>query len=423
MQISELQNQEIINKGIAGGKIAFLAGCVVEDELYFSSWLSNGFYKMDLKTGICTFLGIFENETKSRALHNQAIFFNKTIWFIPTHGGDKIAKVNIETLEKKYISLPEKGRAIRNKDGIFSWEFKCCYKNGDTVFWLAPLGYNMLLEVDMLTDQVIPYEDFGDRITFEDGRTNFSDACLVEDDIWLCPYDYTEIVIFSTVTRKFRFISEVNLENNKGFIRNYKNWVIFLSHNISKSILLINCNTYEKKELFLDLNGKERKQPMYMVADMVDQFLILVPYWAHEFVVVDIETGNVQTDINLHHQLEALSWEAGRYQSSLAYGSKMIYISDILGAPLLLYDILENKVFYKEMRVNWESYQKTLTNLYDKSREEVIKWVNQKGKTLFADEIPLLAYLFLRESTENEKQTECENGKQTIGERIFLSNM
>lgn len=421
MQLSELKNQGIINKGITGGKISFLAGCVAGDELYFSAWTSNGFYKMDLKTGVCIFLGIFENETKSRALHNQAIFFDNAIWFIPTHGGDKIVKINIETLEKNYICLPEKGRAIRSKDGNFGWEFKCCYKNGDSVFWLAPLGYNMLLKVDMLTDQIIEYGDFKNRVTFKDGQINFSDACMIEDDIWLYPRDNAEIVIFNTVTEKFRFISGQKIKNDFGFIRSYKNWVIFLSRNKNKSILLIDSKTFKEKEILLDVNWKESRQPMYMVADIVGRFLILAPYLAREFIAIDLETGDVQVDRNLHQQMELLGWKEERYQSSFCYGSKIIYASDTIGAPLMIYDMQENSVFYMEMRVDLEKYKKTLVNMYDKNKEDIKKWMKQKGKFVSEDEFLVSPYYFLSVDVRNEEQSDDVNSQKTIGESIFLS--
>ena len=151
MHLKKLSNQGIINENINGNKISFLAGCIEGDTLYFSSWLTNGFYKMDLKTGICEFLDIFENETKNRYLHNQAIFFEDAVWMIPTHAGRDIVKINIKTLEKVFIHLPENGKPVRDNEGNITWEFKCCYKKGSSEFWLVPIGYNMFLRVDMLT--------------------------------------------------------------------------------------------------------------------------------------------------------------------------------------------------------------------------------------------------------------------------------
>ncbi|MCI8416927.1 MAG: hypothetical protein HFI33_05395 [Lachnospiraceae bacterium] len=418
MQLKKLSNQGIINENIYGSRISFLAGCIVGDELYFSSWLSNGFYKMDLKTGICEFLDIFENEIKSRYLHNQAIFFEDAIWMIPTHAGKDIVKINIKTLEKVVIHLPENGEPIRDNKGNITWEFKCCYKNGSSEFWLVPLGYNMFLRVDMLTNQVIEYSELRDRVAFKDGKINFADACLVGDDIWFYPYDSEELVIFNTRTEKFRFILWKDNEKKLGFVRTYKEWMIFLSRGKNKSVLLINKDTFEKKEIALNIEWKEIKEPMYMVVDVIEQFLVLAPFLAQEFVAVNIETGNVQLNTKLHEYTEIMKWGPGRYQSSFIYGPKIIYASDIADAPLMVFDYQTNVAFYIHTKVNESQYRETIYKLYNENTEAILNWVRQKGSVIEEREVPLLLTYLLKDDGEDSKIHDIKDIK-TDGERIF----
>ena len=422
MHLKKLSNQGIINENINGNKISFLAGCIVEDTLYFSSWLTNGFYKMDLKTGICEFLDIFENETKNRYLHNQAIFFEDAVWMIPTHAGRDIVKINIKTLEKVFIHLPENGKPVRDNEGNITWEFKCCYKKGSSEFWLVPIGYNMFLRVDMLTNQVIEYSELRDRVTFKDGKINFVDACLVGEDIWFYPYESTELVIFNTKTEKFRFISWKDCEKKFGFIRIYKEWVIFLSRGKNESVLLVNKDTFEKKKIALNIKWEENKEPMYMTADVVGQFLVLAPFLAQEFIAVNMETGDVQLTKKLHEYREIMKWGPGRYQSSFMYGSKIIYASDRVDAPLMIFDYQTNIVFYMHIQVNESKYRDTIYKLCNENKEALLKWVKQKGRVIEEREVPILLMYLLKDDRKDPKIHDLRD-KKTDGKMIFSSIM
>lgn len=419
MDLGKLKNYGIINKNIRGRRISFLAGCIVNDELYFSAWNTNGFYKMNLNTGICIFLGIFEKETKGRYLHNQAIFFDEALWFIPTHGGKYIVKINIKTLEKKYIKLPENGKAIRNEKNELFWQFKCCYKDGSSEFWLVPLGYNMLLKVDMIADEAIEYGDIGNHITFEDGKINFSDACLADDEIWMCPCANERLVIFNIVTKEYKFVSWRNFKNNFPLIKKFKNWMIFLSRIKTKSILLVDKDTFEKKEISLNIVWKNDNELMYMAADIINQNLILAPFLANGLVAVDMETENVQFDIYFDNNRESMNCGSGKYQSSFLYGSKIVFASDIVGDPLMIYDTQLNIISYMEIRVDQKIFMKTINKLLQENKEEILRWLRNKGKLILEEEVPLPLYCLYQKSIEKEDYE--KNERRTNGEKIFLN--
>ena len=421
MNLDKVEMQGMINKNINGSGISFLASCIVEDELYFSSWHTNGFYKMNLKTGICIFLGIFEKETKSRYLHNQAIFFEGAIWFIPTHGGMYIVRINIDTLEQIYIKLPENGKTIKNNKNEIFWQFKCCYEEGNSEFWLVPLGYNMLLKIDMLTNEISEYKDIRNELVYEDGKINFSDACLVDNEIWICPYYSDKLVIFNIITKEYKFILWRDFKNDFAMIRNYKNWMIFIPRIQTKSILLFNKDTFEEKEIFLNVSMKNEKV-MYLIADMVNQFLILAPFFAKEFVVVDMETENVQVDINLNRYRKQLGWGNERYQSSFFYEGKIIYASEVDGNPLMIYDTQTDIISYKEVKVDRKIFIKTIHKLLQKNEEMILRWLSSKENIILENEVPLSLFCLYPKETKEKNGLYDKNSKKTVGEIIFLDN-
>ena len=421
MNLRKVKNRGILNKSINGDRISFLAGCIVKDELYFSSWHANGFYKMNLKTGVCLFLGIFEKETKSRYLHNHAFFFDGSIWFVPTHGGMYIVKIDIETLDQIYIKLPENGKAIKNDKNEFFWQFKCCYKDGNSEFWLVPLGYNLLLKVDMLTNEITEYKDISNELVYEDGKINFSDACLVDNEIWMCPYYSEKLVIFDIVAKEYKYISRTDFKNGCSMIRNYQNWMIFIPRIQTEVILLINKDTFEEKEIVLNSNVKIGNI-MYMLADMVNQFLLLAPFLANEFIVVNIETENVQKDLKLHQYRQQSGFGSERYLSSFFYGSKIIYASDVYGDPLMIFDTQTNTTSYMEVRIDRKKFIKTVNELLLKNEKEILRWLSPKEDVIFESRVPLSLYCLYVKAIKDSNGFYDENSKKTIGEIIFLNS-
>lgn len=420
MNLNSLKNQGLIVENINGLKTSFLAGCVIGDELYFSSWLENGFYKLELKTGICKILKKFVQEKEDSYLFSEAIHFQNFIWFIPAHNSENIVKINLENLDITYIALPENGKSISDKEGNQFLKFKCCYKEGKSEFWLAPIGYNMLLKVDMLTDKIKKWEAFGDGIEPRDGTINFIDACFIGDEIWFCPYDCKDLVIFHTLEENFELRKWNHANEEFNLIRNYKNWVIYFSRTRANSILLINSKTYEEKEILLNIKSKEDISIRYMVADVIGNYILVAPFLAHEFIAVDLETGDVQVDTSLHEYRLNMGWEVERYQSSFRYNSKIIYVSDISGTPLMIYDLQENIVSYINIRVNTEHYNKFFEELYAENPNKALEKLNKS--IVIEKEIPLSYYASsLLQDIDGLILPTDKVGQDTDGRKIFFN--
>lgn len=421
MKLRKLNNQGIKTENEKGiKKLSFLAGCVAGEELYFSSWTGRGFYKMNLQTGQCIPLKVFDEETESMFLYSQAVHFENSVWFIPAYG-EYIAKVDLETLEIEYIHLPQNGKEILGKNGIRYAKFKCCYKEGATELWLAPIGYNMFLKVDMRTGQVSEYSELRKKLVFKDGMSYFSDACLVEDKVWLCPWDGEELAVFDTQTAEFQFRKWEYAEANYRIIRNYKDQAVFLPQTAPKDILLISQNTYKERIISIDVAWETKTDLMYLVADVIGKQLFLAPFQANEYVLIDLENGKIQADTKFHEYAEDRSWVPERYQASIRYGSKIIYMSDSKNIPLMILDLDMNTVSYLEKVIEKDTYRNFLTELRKKDERVFFKYINKNEESIILEEdVPLNMY-YSDPDILTDKIYNMDVQK-TIGEKI-LSNV
>ena len=420
MQLRDLKNKGIMETSGSGRKLSFLAGCVVGEELYFSAWCDKGFYKINLNTGHCMPLKLLDFETESMHLFSQALYYENSVWLIPCYG-EHIVKITLDTFEVECIDLPREGREVRGKNGVQYGKFKCCYKEGASEFWLAPIGYNMLLKVDMHTKQVVEIDELRKKINFKEGEIQFSDACFVEDKIWLCPFGSEKLVIFDTLTDKLHFCEWWHTRENYRVIRNYERNAVFIPQTVPKDILLIDQDTFAERKIRIDVPWEMETDVMYLATDVVDRSVFMAPYQAHEFIMVDLKTGKVQVDKSLHNYVQDMSWGSEQYQVSIKYNTKRIYASDSEDMPLMVCDTKENEVFYIELQIDWKSYRNFLIGLCEKNEDEFRRWVNQKDiDVIFEKDLPLTLYCSEQERIKKRIRRE-ENTQRTVGEKLFLN--
>lgn len=413
-------NQGLSVKTSAKRKLSFLAGCIVNEKVYFSAWHDRGFYRQDFQTGQCELLKTFDKEEKNKFLYSQVVYYKNTMWMIPGYGS-YLVRIDLETLEMTYISLPEKGKEICDSDGKCFGKFKCCYQEGKTEFWLIPVGYNLFLKIDMITGNISEFSELNKNIIFENGTINFGDACFVKDEIWFCPREGNKLVIFDTVTYQFRILEWKYSEEKYFIIKNYENWVIFLAQSMDQDILLINKDTYEEKRIALNVKWETEDKLMYLVADIIDHYIFLAPFFAHEFVAVDIESGEIEVETKLHEYVKSNSWGQERYQASIKYGEKMVYTSDVKNMPLMIYDNKENEVSYVDIAMNCEDYRKFLMGLSKKDKQELKKWLNTENGNVFLEEGLPSTIFCTNLALLKDKAIYDLDIKKSIGKDIFLN--
>lgn len=419
-----MELKKIVNEGLKikkkGRKLSFLAGCVIENKLFFSSWHDKGFYKLDLNTGQCTLLKIFEEEPENQLLFNQAIYFEGGVWLIPAYGKN-IVKVDLESLDITYISLPKEGREIRGKGGKRFGKFTACYQEEKSEFWLIPIGYSMLLKVDMITNQISEFKELGENISFKEGVINFSNACFVGDKIWMCPQDCEKLVTFDTKTGEFQFINWKYNGENYRIIKRYKDWLFFLPHSAMKNILFIDHNTLEEKKIAISIDWEKKADFMYLLAEIIDHEIFLVPFLAHEYVSIDLEDGTIQIDKTLHGYVKDMLWEQERFQACIIYDNKMLFTSDEKDMPLMIYDLKSNTVSYMDLALDQTDYETFLSDLYNENKKQFYKWIeSNEQKMLLENDLPVFLYCAKIDQLTNEiekKRFDCK----TIGESIFYA--
>lgn len=416
MNLEKLDNAGLRIKKKWKKKITFMAGCVVGDNLYFSSWIDNGFYRMDIRTGKCTLLDLFRGEKEHSRLYKEAISYKNSIWFIPSHVGQFLVKVNLDTLEMKYINLPEEGREIRDRLGNYYPRFKCCYREGKSEFWLVPIGYNMLLKIDMETDKIMHYDELQQNLTFEDGIINFNDACFIGNEIWICPRESKKLVIFNTITEKFTYSKwDYHDSDEFGIVKEYKNFAAFIPIDKAKSILLIEKESLKSREVLINAKTKRSDRFNHFVANIVEEWVLIAPFLSNELIAVNLETGKVEINTKLHNYIEQMEWGAERYQTSFRYDSKIIFVSDMPDMPLMVLDLANDKVFYMEISVDKRQYISFFINLYYSNTEYFINWANKRFDNKYIEEdcpIDLYPFFINSANTRSKNQSSKEVGKQ-----------
>ncbi|MEH2929912.1 hypothetical protein VSQ48_08355 [Candidatus Ventrimonas sp. KK005] len=414
--------QEIEKPNRREHTLSFLAGCMVGEELYFSSWSDKGFYKMDVHTGISTFLGMFAQEKESTQLFERAIYYKNAIWMTPAVWGEHIVKVDLDTLEMTYLSLPESGREIFDKNGVHYTKFKCCYKENASELWLVPIGFTALLKVDMESETVEEIHSLEQYIEFQEGFINFSDACFVGDEIWICPFESDKLVVLDTIRLQFHISEWKNKGNDYRIVRNYQNWAVFVPLGARKNIRMIEKNTYQEKEIMVDATWEEERSLMHLAVHIIDQTILFAPFFAHEFLSVDLETGETQTDKSLHEYAQSMSWGPERYQTEIQYGSKIIYLSDMPDVPMMVYDLEKNMVYYIEKILKQDSYHKFLMTLYENNKTGFIQQMGIQERRFFDEtEFPFRLYFRILEESKNGGETDRNDGKKEkgVGEKIL----
>lgn len=65
--------------------LPFLAAVEVGEELYYSTWLKNGLFKMNQLTRKITYIGRVWEEQRETNLHKFAFHYKNYIYFIPSY--------------------------------------------------------------------------------------------------------------------------------------------------------------------------------------------------------------------------------------------------------------------------------------------------------------------------------------------------
>lgn len=208
------QDKVVLEKGRA----YFNAAVQMGEYLYYSAKDTNGLFRADLSTGKSEFITMFDTENETD-IHIHAFSVNDEIWFIPSFWGDKIAVFNTESLNIKYIDIPEtKTKKITAANGYL---FLKLIRKGDFV-WLVPGVYDAFLCLNLNNRELrkidLPISDY------EGINYLAAQGCEHNNKIYLCPWDYNKILSFDLETEEFKELGSTVEE------RVYRNIVVRENH-------------------------------------------------------------------------------------------------------------------------------------------------------------------------------------------------
>lgn len=337
--------------------LTFLAGVQVKEEIYFSAWNTNGLFKMDPKTGKCTFLTRFTGEGE-QFIHSSAVYYKEAIWFIPSWS-NRITRVDIHTLEMSYIMLPDHGiDVIFSNKTRPSIRLKVCYEEGESNLYLTPYAYNLVLKVDLDKKELVICSEWETGI--------FSDSLRVENEIWLCPSHTGQVVAFDTISQKektFFFDSSNAVYLNIG---KYHEQILFFPHKLESGIVIVDCYTQDKKRLYF-----EGKNQNYQTLCMSDGYAFLPPYQGNECVLVDFEKNQCSVALRLPEERFMLSKGFGYYLSCMKYNDEWWFLSNCTGNPILRYNPTDNSGSFLDIWIEKRLYERDLVKYLSANRNEL----------------------------------------------------
>lgn len=343
--------------------IAFLAGAVVGDYIYFSDWLSNGLYCLNIMTGECEPLTVFLDERNTPWLHNYAFLFNGMVWFIPNEA-EKIAYYDIKENELNYISLPDKGKRIVNSNGKKPFRFFACREGHGPICWLAPIGYNLLLRLDMGNKCIEEITGMPGELEWKDGVINFYGGCMSGGHLVMCPYDAKfgiSIDVYDCSISK----RGINWTFRRyRYIIPWKGKQIYVPFRMDSPLLVYDCE--ERIGRIIPISDPPQATSVYLAYGIIKDEIMLFPFIGEKAIHINMEDGHAYT-----FPLPVLDRHTGAgfyFQRCISYGKGLLVSSD--RKPLILKVDPEKEYSILEIKLNGEQYNRILVELFNKHCEK-----------------------------------------------------
>lgn len=224
------QDKVVLEKGRA----YFNAVAQVGEYIYYSAKYTNGLFRADLRTGKSEFIMEFDTD-REMAIHRFAFSVRNEVWFVPNCLPDKIAILNVDSLELEYLDIPEP-KKVRN-----GWLFMNPIIKGELV-WLVPGVYDAFLCLDTKNrtmkkiDLPVNNNDYEDYIVIQ--------GCEHNNKIYLCPWDCNKIFYLDLINEK---IQALDIEVEKKMYRNIiiiGDYIYLFPRETPNDILTIDLNDY-----------------------------------------------------------------------------------------------------------------------------------------------------------------------------------
>lgn len=258
-------------------KLNFFAGVEYKNKVFFSAFLVNGLFVMDLNTNEVKYLKMFDKEKMKERLHRRAFIYRNEAWFIPQEA-EFIACVNLETLDISYYRPPYKQANFDfEKDRYFHTYFSGNVIQ-DRFLFLVPGDIDTVSVIDMETHKIVELYRNDDI-----NAKQFSDVLVINDELWIFPWKGKSIIIMNIMTKEIREMKwEFEDYSYDSVVQTDRE--IWFAPSEAEKIAYLELDT--NNICFLDL--KDYKNKYSTIMKLGQDRLLMCPFDGNDFVVIDV---------------------------------------------------------------------------------------------------------------------------------------
>ena len=331
-------------------RLGFFAGVEYNNRVYFSAYMHNGLYEMDLVTKKVRLVTFFEQEEYLHYLHREAFIYKNEAWFMPCLG-KYIAKVNLDTFDISYYNFSVQKNAENTERPYYT--FICGKKFDDNKLCFIPRNIDTVVIIDMETSEI---REINNAIDPEKECT--MDALVLGEELFIFFREneyYKRINLCSQEKKDFKISNRIwSIEKNGNEV-----WMM-----TEESQKMIHYDLKSKKIVHkIDLGGKKK----YRGIISNGKEIICLPICAPGFLRVDVVVGDMFEDIPVEVQLAE-----DPVKIMMVDSEKNKYFT--IGEKGLLSEISEkNQMIYSKIEILEKDFWGVLSK-YIKTKEEWSLW-------------------------------------------------
>ena len=222
--------------------ITFLAVAEVGGKTYFSAWYHNGIFQLH-KDGTVEFIMLFDRYGDESPRHEFAFVIKDTIVFVSSLPEYEIVLFSPGDKKIEYLKYP-----VSEKTCVYRpfWG----YVNRNNTTYLLPNCYDAVLAFNLdnrtFSRYVLPVE----RDAFCEEASVIVGGTAVDEAVYFCPWNCSEIISFNLLTLEFKILGKVPKNVFRHMLYIDKK-IILIPRMLGASILVydIEENTLAEKEM------------------------------------------------------------------------------------------------------------------------------------------------------------------------------
>lgn len=276
--------------------LVFEAIAVRDDVAYGSDYNRNGLFKVNMITGECEYLCLFEEESvNGRRLHCQAVWIDSRIYFIPG-AAKNIAVYTPDSNRMEYIEIPSPEPP---KYTFYNTNFKFIRAiKRENDLWLIPCSYPGIVKINTLNSEINIYDNW-----IAEDEYFFRLGLCVENNKVMVANGKSNAVLLFNLENKSGVIEHVG-RNNQGVMSICKAGdVYWLAPRLPGAIISWNpmTNTIEEYDSYPDDFVSGNIVFSFVYGDLEE--LIFMPAQANKGIILNQKESCIQSfDFQRHYE-------------------------------------------------------------------------------------------------------------------------